>query len=118
MADTINKTPTRNFEIFRGAPIPVILRDRVNGVLRALQASLQMTVKPKGLVSFNLTVGAGITLSSDEGVANGRATLLLSNAQSLLVPEGSHCPYEITEGVAGSRIIFMAGTLVGSVEPK
>ena len=116
MSDRVNMTPSKDFEIFRGAPLPIAIRNRVNGVLRAFQATLQMTLKPK-TGNIILTVGSGITLSVDEGVANARATILLTNAQSLLVPEGSKCAYEITEGAAGNRVVVMAGTLVGSVQP-
>jgi hypothetical protein len=84
--------------------------------LRGFQNTLQMTLKPK-TGTIVLTVGSGITLSTDESVVNARATILLSNAQSLLVPEGSKCAYELTEGAVNARTVVMAGVLVGSVQP-
>ena len=120
MTETINRLEPVDIEIYRGAPLPfVFFEDEVDtGTPIARDPTITMTVTPKGAASFTLAVGSGITLSTYNAVANAKVTILLSNAQSLQVPEGKHCVYEITEGPTGNKVVVMAGSLIGWTKPK
>ena len=115
LTQPLNHTPDTSFAIWRGAAVPLVVRNfnRLDGVYEAFAASLALRVKVRNVASFTLAVGSGITLSSWNGVANALATCLLSEAQSLLIPSGRFASYELTEGAPGSLSIVMAGSLVG-----
>lgn len=104
--------PSRDFYVHAGAPDPIIVRYRSNGVLTAFDASLKFYyVNSAGTVT--LTVGDGITLSADEGVADARATIQLTVAQSRLLPEGALTRYEIQRTSGGREEVILMGTLIG-----
>jgi hypothetical protein len=105
-------TPSKEFYVHIGAPEPIIVRLRSAGVLLAFDSSLKFTyVNDAGTVT--LGVGSGITLSTDEAIANARATIQLTVAQSRAIPVGSLTRYEIQQTVGGLEKIFMMGSLIG-----
>lgn len=109
---SVQPTACQDFYVHIGAPDPIIVRLRAGGTLVALDSSLKFTfVTAAG--SVTLGVGAGITLSTDEGVPNARATIQLSIAQSRAIPEGALTGYEIQRTVAGREEVFLMGTLIG-----
>jgi hypothetical protein len=111
---TLNVTPSQRFEVFRGAPLPIPLRRKFNGVYLAFDATLICEVKPRSIAAFTLTVGAGITLSAYNAVANAQAIIQLSEAQSLLVDPGEYTTYVVKEGPALGHTPVLRGTLVGA----
>ena len=109
----INRTPMAVVEVFRGAPLPLLISERIDGVPRSFETTLVLTASPPDAAAFSIAVGSGITLEAFESVASARAVIRFSEAQSLLVKIGSHTPFEITEGTSPNRSIFMAGMLLG-----
>lgn len=109
---SIVPTPVQNFYVHIGAPDPIILRLRANGALLPFDSSLKFTyVSQTG--SVTLGVGSGITLSTDEGVANARATVQLSIAQSRAIFEGALTPYELQRNLTGREEVLLMGSLIG-----
>jgi hypothetical protein len=115
-------TQQYDFPIWRGAPVPMIVQNAVitqdaqmNDIetLEPFATTLALRVKVRQVPAFVLTVGAGITLQTAEGVANGQAMIHLSEAQSNLIPVGGYATYELTEGVTGSLSLVLAGNLIG-----
>ena len=78
MSSSTDPTPTKNLYVHIGAPAPIIVRYRAGGTggtLVTFDSSLKfMFVNDSG--STTLMVGSGITLSTDETIANARATIL------------------------------------------
>lgn len=111
----IQETPKKDFYVHRGAPDPIIVRYRAGGeggTLVAFDSSLKFTyVTPTGTVT--LGVGTGITLSADETIANARATIQLTVAQSRLIPAGGLTTYEIQRDDGGREDVFLMGKLIG-----
>jgi hypothetical protein len=106
------QTPVKDMFVTRGAPDPIIIRYRAGSTLVALDSSLTFTfVYPDGTVT--LGVGTGITLSTDEGIANGRATVQLTVAQSRLIPVGPLTRYEVQRLNGGLQDVILMGRLVG-----
>ena len=110
-----SETPKKNFYVHRGAPDPIIVRFRAggsDGTLVAFDSTLKFQfINANGTVT--LGVGTGITLSTDETVANARATIQLTVAQSRLIPKGSVTKYEIQRTVSGREEVFLMGNLIG-----
>lgn len=109
------QTPTKDFYIHAGAPDPIIVRYRAggeDGTLVSFDTSLKFTYKANQ-TTVTLTVGDGITLSTDEAVADSRATIQLTVAQSRTLPEGPLTPYEIQRTTEGREEVFLMGNLVG-----
>ena len=98
-----------------GAPAPIIVRYRAGGTagtLVAFDSSLKfMFVNDAGTTT--LTVGAGITLSTDETIANARATIQLTVSQSRLIPVGAVTRYEIQRLNGANEEVFLSGLLIG-----
>lgn len=113
---SLQQTPRKDFYIHRGAPDPIIVRFRsggAGGVLVAFDATLKFTyTSASGLVT--LGVGTGITLSTDETVANSRATIQLTISQSRQIPDGALTAYELQRLVNGREEVFLNGFLVGA----
>lgn len=111
----LEKTATKNLYIHIGAPDPIIFRYRAGGTggtLVAFDSSLKFQfVTPSGTTV--LGVGSGITLSTDETVANARATIQLTVAQSRAIPSGGLTTYEIQRTVGGRDEVILMGTLIG-----
>lgn len=112
---SVNATPLQDFYCHIGAPDPIIIRYRAGGsggTLVAFDSSLKFTYyNANGTTT--LTVGSGITLSTDETIANARATIQLSVAQSRLVPEGPLTRYEVQRLIGGREEVILMGTLIG-----
>ena len=111
---TAGKAPSYDWNVFRGAPKPIAFRarDSVTGVLRSFDSTVIMRVThPTG--TFDMTVGGGLTLSTDETVANARITAQLTIAQSRLIPKGNLSSYEVQEGAAGAERGVFYGRLIG-----
>lgn len=108
-------TPNKNFYIHIGAPDPIVVRYRAGGTggtLVAFDSTLKFTyVNSTGTTT--LGVGTGITLSTDETIANARATIQISVAQSRLIPEGALTTYEIQRTAGGLEEVFLMGALIG-----
>jgi hypothetical protein len=113
---SLQQTPRKDFFVHRGAPDPIIIRFRsggANGILVAFDATLKFTyTSASGLVT--LGVGSGITLSTDETVANARATIQLTIAQSRQIPDGALTSYELQRLIGSREEVFLNGFLVGS----
>lgn len=109
------KCQLQNFYIHIGAPDPINIRYRAGGAggtLVGFDSTLKFTfINAAGTVT--LGVGSGITLSTDEGVANARASIQLSIAQSRTIPEGALTRYEIQRAAAGREEVFLMGMLIG-----
>lgn len=108
-------TPTKDFYIHAGAPDPIIIRYRAGGTggtLVAFDSSLKFTYDA-GAGDVTLGVGTGITLSTDETVANALATIQLTVAQSRTLPEGPLSKYEIQRTTEGREEVFLMGMLIG-----
>ena len=109
------ETPKKNFYVHRGAPDPIIVRFRAggpDGTLVAFDNSLKFQfITASGTVT--LGVGSGITLSADETIANARATIQLTFAQSRQIPKGAVTKYEIQRTVGGGEEVFLMGNLIG-----
>lgn len=112
---SIQPKPTKDFYVHIGAPDPIIIRYRSGGgggVLQAFDSTLKFTfTNSAGTVT--LGVGSGITLATDEGVANARATIQLTVVQSRAVPEGALTKYEIQRTNGGREEVFLMGALIG-----
>ncbi len=109
------QTPTKDFYIRAGAPDPIIVQYRAGGsegTLVAFDTSLKFMYNVNG-TQVTLGVGSGITLSTSETVADARATIQLSVAQSRALPEGPLTPYEIQWTTEGRESVFLAGVLIG-----
>ena len=115
MASSVDPTPTKNLIVHIGAPAPIIVRYRAGGTggtLVGFDSSLKFNfVNDAGTTT--LTVGAGITLSTDEAITNSRATIQLTVAQSRLIPVGALTRYEIQRLNGALEEVFLAGLLVG-----
>jgi hypothetical protein len=111
----VQSTPSKDFYIHVGAPDPIIVRYRAGGsegTLVAFDSSLKFTFSNlAGAVT--LGVGTGITLSTDETVANARATIQMTVAQSRAIPEGPLTHYEIQRTTEGREEVFLMGSLIG-----
>jgi len=111
----VQSTPTKDFYIHIGAPDPIIVRYRADGSegdLVAFDSSLKFTFSNlSGTVT--LGVGTGITLSTDETVANARATIQMTVAQSRAIPEGPLTRYEIQRTIGTNEEVFLMGLLIG-----
>ena len=112
---SVSPTPEKNFYVHIGAPDPIILRYRgggTGGTLVAFDSSLKFVFR-NSAGSVTLGVGAGITLSTDETVANARATVQLTLVQSRAIPEGALTTYEVQRTVGGREDVFLMGFLIG-----
>lgn len=110
--DTTVGLTIQNFYVSRGAPDPWVIRNRVGDVLQTFDPAIVMTVVTP-TSTFALTVGNGITLTTDEGILNSRATIQLTEAQSLLVPVGNYSSYELQILDDGNERILLRGRLIG-----
>lgn len=112
---SVQSTLTKDFYIHSGAPDPIIFRYRAGGTggtLVAFDSSLKFQfVTPSGATV--LGVGSGITLSMEETIANARATVQLTVAQSRSIPPGALTPYEIQRTVGGREEVILMGMLIG-----
>ena len=112
---SVDPTPTKNFYVHIGAPAPIIVRYRAGGAggtLVALDSSLKfLFINDSGTTT--LTVGSGITLATDETIANARATIQLTVVQSRLVPLGAITRYEIQRLNGSLEEVFLSGLLIG-----
>jgi hypothetical protein len=111
---TVSQTPRKNFYVHVGAPDPIILQyraDGAEGTLVAFDSTLKCTVKTP-TSSFTLGVGTGITLSESETVADARATIQMTVAQSRTIPLGAMTIYEIQRTVGGREEVIMMGKLI------
>ena len=115
MSSSTDPTPTKNLYVHIGAPAPIIVRYRAGGTggtLVTFDSSLKfMFVNDSG--STTLMVGSGITLSTDETIANARATIQLTVAQSRLIPVGAVTRYEIQRLNGANEEVFLSGLLIG-----
>ena len=112
---SVQATPTKDLYVHIGAPDPIIVRFRAGGTggtLVAFDSSLKFTFS-NAAGTVTLGVGSGITLSTDETVADARATVQLSVAQSRAIPEGPLTNYEIQRTVGTRQEVFLMGTLIG-----
>lgn len=112
---SVASTPSKAFYVHIGAPEPIIFRYRANGTggtLVPFDSSLKFQfVTPSGATV--LGVGSGITLSTDETIANARATVQLTVAQSRTIPEGAMTTYEIQRTASGREEVILMGLLIG-----
>lgn len=112
---SVVQTPVKDFYIHVGAPDPIIVRLRAGGTegtLVSFDSSLKFTFfNESGTVT--LGVGTGITLATDETIANARATVQLTVAQSRTIPEGPLTRYEIQRTTAGREEVLLMGNLIG-----
>jgi hypothetical protein len=113
LQSTANETPEQDFEIFRGAPRPIIFEVESGGLLRSFDDTLRMTVTVRGQPAFTLGVGNGISLETSQGVPQARAIVQLTRAQSRLIPLGWYAAYEIQEGTAENEKGVLTGRLKG-----
>lgn len=112
---SIEPKPTKDFYVHIGAPDPIIFRFRAGGsggALVAFDSTLKFTFT-NSAGTTTLGVGTGITLSTDEAVANSRATVQLSVVQSRSIPEGALTRYEIQRTTGGREEVFLMGALIG-----
>jgi hypothetical protein len=111
----VQQTPTKDFYLHIGAPDPIIVRYRAGGTGGTL-VSFDNTLK---FTFYNLAgtvtlgVGTGITLSTDETIANARATIQMTVAQSRTIPEGPLTKYEVQRTVSGREEVILMGMLIG-----
>lgn len=112
----VEKTSTKNLYIHIGAPEQINFRLRAGGAggtLVAFDSSFRFQyVTPSG-PPVVLTVGSGVTLSTEEGVANANATIQLTVQQSRAIPPGALTTYEIQRTESGREIVDLMGTLIG-----
>jgi len=111
----IAPTPRKDFYIHIGAPDPIIVRFRAggsDGALVAFDSTLKFTFRT-ATSTVTLGVGTGITLSEDEAVADARATIQLTVAQSRTLSAGALASYEIQRTVGGREEVFLMGKLIG-----
>ncbi len=107
-------TPTRNLYQAIGGPEAIIFQIRAGagGLLTAFTTAVKFIVTSKaGSTLMTLTNGSGITLSTSESVANGRATVQLSVAQSRLLSKGRMQRWELQDG--SPEVIKALGWLTG-----
>ena len=107
------KTKRADIEVHRGAPQPIVINWRVNTLLQPFSSSLRLRAYYSGVATINLTVGAGITLSTAESVPYGQATITFSEAQSRTIPDGPLMVYEIETGSPGAETPVLMGRLIG-----
>lgn len=111
MALLANDTASHDFVIHRGAPRPLRISHRIDGVLQELASTLRFRCNTRG-TTIDLTVGSGITLTDSEGIANAEAVIALTVAQSRTIPAGKVTTYEITDGAVAEQPLFI-GYLIG-----
>lgn len=112
---SVQSTPSKDLYVHIGAPDPIIVRYRAggaNGDLVSFDSSLKFTFSNAFGIE-TLTVGDGITLSTDEDVPNSRATIQLSIEQSRAIPEGPLSHYEIQRSIGPREEVFLMGQLIG-----
>ena len=83
-----------------------------DGDLVAFDSSLKFTFDT-GTGDVTLGVGTGITLATDEAIANARATIQLTVAQSRTIPDGPLTRYEIQRTTDGREEVLLMGNLIG-----
>lgn len=105
-------TPRKDFYVHIGAPDPIIVRYRAGGALVAFDSTLKLTYT-NAAGSVTLGVGTGITLSADETVADARATIQLTTAQSRAIPMGALTSYELQRTVGSREEVILMGKLFG-----
>jgi len=112
---SVQQTLVKDFYIHIGAPDPIIFRLRAGGSdgdLVAFDSSLKFTFDT-GTGDVTLGVGTGITLATDEAIANARATIQLTVAQSRTIPDGPLTRYEIQRTTDGREEVLLMGNLIG-----
>lgn len=112
---SVTATPTKDFYIHAGAPDPIMVRYRSggpSGTLVAFDSSLKFTFDA-GAGDVTLGVGSGITLVTEETVANARAIIQLTAAQSRMLPSGPLTRYEIQRTIGSREEVFLMGMLIG-----
>lgn len=117
----VTETPKKNFYVHVGAPAPILVRVRAGGTggtLTAFDSTLKFQYSiPSGAVV--LGVGSGITLSTDETIANALATIQLTVGQSRALPSNALIPYELQRITSGREEVVIMGKLIpeGGVNP-
>lgn len=107
--------PRKDFYVHIGAPDPIIVRLRAggeSGTLVAMDSSLKFQMINAG-GTVTLTVGDGITLSTDEAVSDAQAAVQLTVAQSRAIPVGSVTRYELQRVTSGREEVILMGKLIG-----
>lgn len=105
--------PTRTLYQAIGGPEAIIFQIRASsgGVLTAFTTAVKFIVTSKaGVTLMTLANGSGITLSTSESIANGRATVQLTVAQSRLLTKGRMQRWELQDG--NPEVIKAAGPMV------
>lgn len=105
-------TPSQELYVHIGAPEPFIFRLRSASGLVAFDGSLKFTYK-NDAGTVTLGVGSGITLSTDEGVANARVSVQLTIEQSRAIPEGAFTQYELQRTVGSLEKVLFMGAMIG-----
>jgi hypothetical protein len=111
----VQQTPRKDFYVHIGAPDPIVVRIRAGGSegdLVAFDSTLKFTFRTASS-TVTLGVGTGITLSENEAVANSRATIQLTVAQSRTLSAGALASYEIQRTVGDREEVFLMGKLIG-----
>ena len=107
--------PRKDFYVHIGAPDPIIVRLRAGGTagtLVSFDSSLKFQLIYTG-GTVTLGVGSGITLETDEDVAQARATIQLTVEQSRDIPVGSMTRYELQRVTSGREEVMLMGKLIG-----
>jgi hypothetical protein len=107
--------PRKDFFVHSGAPDPIVFRRRVGGAAGAL-LSFDSTLRFQYVTPSSaivLSVGNGITLAADEAVANARAIVQMTVAQSRAIPAGTVTRYEVQRVTAGREEVILMGRLIG-----
>jgi hypothetical protein len=112
---SVVETPKKNFYVQIGAPDPIIFQYRSGGSdgdLVEFDSTLKFTFMNENGTT-TLGVGSGITLATAETIANARATVQLTVAQSRTIPEGAFTRYEIQRTTEGREEVILMGSLIG-----
>lgn len=109
-------TPTKPLYQAIGGPKPIVFqrRDVEGGTLQAFTTYVKFIITSKnGTTLLTLANGSGITLSTSESVALGRATVQLTVQQSRLLTKGRMQRWELQDG--SPEVIFCGGPMIGEV---
>jgi hypothetical protein len=112
---SVVETPKKDFYVHVGAPDPIVFRLRAGGTggtLVSFDSTLKFTFMNLAGTT-TLGVGTGITLATDETIADAKATVQLTVAQSRTIPEGPLTRYEIQRTTGGREEVILMGNLIG-----
>jgi hypothetical protein len=108
----VNTIAEALFKLDKIAPAPLEFQRRGSDNLLESRDSTLVAVITSGSLELTKTVGDGITLEVEEGVANARATLQLTAAELATFPVGNSTTIRFLEGAADPFVLLLKGRII------